>query len=183
MISFRLFALLYEDPNEAKNQFFNHHEHTPSKKRGANKDQWAGSELEGLRQQFSSARSRVFAINLQMHENPGQIKKKFNDPKIQPTGLHGPKSCDHQDVGNPVWGSAILNDASLSSIYNEGKEPSWKWSGIKTTAGSHSPVRDPVQQISSSLIGWRNSNRKLPFPMRRIFEAVSLPGEHFIAPY
>ena len=56
-----------------------------------------------------------------MHENPGQIKKKFNDPKIQPTGLHGPKSCDHQDAGNPVWGSAILN-ASLSSIYNEGKE-------------------------------------------------------------
>merc|ERR1712185_484121 len=26
VISFRLFALLYEDPNEAKNQFFNHHE-------------------------------------------------------------------------------------------------------------------------------------------------------------
>ena len=151
---------------------------------GANKDQWAGSELEGLRQQFSSARSRVFAINLQMHENPGQIKKKFNDPKIQPTGLHGPKSCDHQDVGNPVWGSAILN-ASLSSICNEGKETFMEVSGIKTTAGSHSPVRDPVQQISSSLIGWRNSNRKLPFPfpMRRIFEAVSLPGEHFIAPY
>lgn len=157
MISFRLFALLYEDPNEAKNQFFNHHEHTPSKKRGANKDQWAGSELEGLRQQFSSARSRVFAINLQMHENPGQIKKKFNDPKIQPTGLHGPKSCDHQDVGNPVWGSAILNDASLSSIYNEGKETfmevvrnknnSWLSQSSKGPGSANKLIADRLEEL------------------------------------
>ena len=98
----------------------------------------------------------VFAINLQMHENPGQIKKKFNDPKIQPTGLHGPKSCDHQDVGNPVWGSAILN-ASLSSIYNEGKETfmevvrnknnSWLSQSSKGPGSANKLIADRLEEL------------------------------------
>ena len=91
-----------------------------------------------------------------MHETPGQIKKKFNDPKIQPTGLHGPKSCDHQDVGNSVWGSAILN-ASLSSIYNEGKETfmevvrnknnSWLSQSSKGPGSANKLIADRLEEL------------------------------------
>ena len=54
----------------------------------------------------------------------GRSRRSLMTQRSNPPGCTGPrpKSCDHQDVGNPVWGSAILNDASLSSIYNEGKE-------------------------------------------------------------